>query len=453
MGLTHDLAAFVAETTYGRLPAAAIDVVCLGFTDCVGTMVAGRSDPAVRIAEYVFLPSAGEGDAHLYLGPGRAPAPTAALLNGTAAHVLDYDDVALLGHPSAALVPAILAEAQELDVSGEAMVAAYVAGYEVWAELLSREGKGYRGKGWHPTAVFGSVAAAAACASLRGLTAQDCAHALAIAASRAGGLSANFGSMTKPLHVGQAAQSGVVAARLASAGMTGSSDVFEHPQGFLSAISPSGGPDREAPARDLGVTWRIVERGLSVKRYPVCYGVHRLIDAVLDLRQRHVFDLAEIDEIDVEMSVAQDLMVRHRAPETALQAKFSAEFAMAAALVVGQVGLAELTDAFVQRQDVRDLIARVRRTTHETYDPDLPDYGPHDSVRIRLKDGRLMESDKVRRPRGHVSNPLTSDELRTKFRDCVADAAADDVADGLFDILQRLPALASARNLSLASGI
>jgi len=370
-------------------------------------------------------------------------------MNGMAAHALDYDDVALLGHPSAVLVPAIVAEAEERDVPGTAMIVAYVVGYEVWAELLSREGRGYRAKGWHPTAMFGTVAAAAACASLRGLSAGTTAHALGIAASYASGVAANFGSMTKALHVGKAAQSGILAARLAENGFTASADVLEHPQGFLSAISPSGDPDRDTPANQLGRRWRIVERGLSVKRYPVCYAAHRLIDAMLDLCARSPFDASEVRRIQPFMSRAQDVMLRYKKPQSALEAKFSAESAMAAAVIAGQVGLNEVSDAFVLSAQVQTLMQRVGRKVHEIYDPELPDYAPFDHVSVQLANGAVLNSERIRRPRGHVSNPLTKVELRTKFMDCVSSAISPAIAEFLFDSLQNLPSLPSAKRLAI----
>src|SRR5262249_41974697 len=158
------------------------------------------------------------------------------------------DDVALRGHPSTVLVPAILAEAETLDVSGRDMVTAYVAGYETWAELVRREPGFHHGKGWHPTGIFGAIGAAAACASLRRLDPAKATEAIALGAAQSTGLMANFGTMTNPFHAGRSAHSGVMAARLAAAGFTASEDALEHPQGFLAAVSPAGEVDRESPA-------------------------------------------------------------------------------------------------------------------------------------------------------------------------------------------------------------
>ena len=167
MPLTKDLGQFVAELSPNRLPEKAVRVARMGIIDCIGTMIAGRNEDSVRIMTETLAP--GDGPATLTFGDRKAPAPEAAWINGVAAHALDYDDVALRGHPSTVLVPAILAEAEHLGSSGADMITAYVAGYETWAELFRRDTGLLHQKGWHPTGLYGAVGAAAACAKLRKL--------------------------------------------------------------------------------------------------------------------------------------------------------------------------------------------------------------------------------------------------------------------------------------------
>src|SRR5215467_5160155 len=280
MTLTQDLGHFVAGVSFERLPQGAAAVARLGFTDCIATMIAGAGDPAPQLLRKTLRTTGG--DATLYFTGEHAPAPEAAWINGTAGHALDYDDVASLrGHPSTVLVPAILAEGEALGASGRAMLAAYVAGYETWAELAWRDPGHHHRKGWHPTGIFGPIGAAAACASLRRLDAEGAARAVALAASQSSGVMANFGTMTKPFHAGRSAHSGLMSARLAEVGFTASQDAIEHPQGFLSAVSPAGEVDREAPAQALGSEWKIVEYRLGIKKYPACYCTHRALDAML----------------------------------------------------------------------------------------------------------------------------------------------------------------------------
>src|SRR5215831_6850445 len=226
--LTAELGRFVSELALSDVPSEAQAVAKTGFTDCFAVMIAGAREPVVALVDRELAGRDAAAPASLVPSGEHRNVEDAALVNGVAAHVLDYDDVTLDGHPSAVLVPAILAQGEALGSSGSEMLTAYAAGYEVWAELLAREPIPLHQKGWHPTAVRGTIAAGAACAKLRRLSAQETATALAIASSMAGGLVANFGTLTKCFQVGRAAQSGVLAARLAQAGLTGAADALEH---------------------------------------------------------------------------------------------------------------------------------------------------------------------------------------------------------------------------------
>jgi 2-methylcitrate dehydratase PrpD len=447
MSLTQDLGRFVADVSFERLPAEAVDVARLGFTDTIATMIAGARDPAPQLLRKVLLPTSG-GDATLYFGGERCPAPEAAWINGTAGHALDYDDVASLrGHPSTVLVPAILAEGEALGASGRDMLAAYVAGYETWAELAWRDPGHHHRKGWHPTGIFGPIGAAAACAVLRRLDAQRAAHALALAASQSSGVMANFGTMTKPFHAGRSAHSGLMAARLAEIGFTASQDALEHPQGFLSAVSPAGEVDRETPAHGLGSEWKIVKYRLGIKKYPACYCTHRALDAMLDLLARRPLKPEEIERITVSLSETHSLILRNHQPQTGLEGKFSMEFAMAAAVIARRAGLAEYTDAFVRRPEVQNLMRRVGVETNRNYDPEVSGASVWDQVRVDLADGGSLESEKVGRAKGHADRPLSEAELFEKFRTCLDAGGARVAPQVLFDRLSRLERL-SARELT-----
>jgi 2-methylcitrate dehydratase PrpD len=447
LGLTRALGEFAAGLRPDSIPRAARDIVATGFTDCVGTMIAGRDEAPVRSAAEVFLPSQDTGHSHIAFTSRRAEAPAAAMVNGTAAHVLDFDDVSMRGHPSAVMVPAILAEAEELDCAGEDLVAAYVAGFETWAELNRREPDPLHVEGWHPTAVYGTLAAAAACANLRRLNATQATHAIALAASQASGLTANFGSSSKSFHVGRAASSGLLCARLAAAGATGAEDVLEHPRGFLSAFSPVGRCNRDAVTVPLGSSWRITEHRLSIKRYPVCYAAHRAIDAMIDLRKTVGFDAQAISAIKATIGATQASMLRVESPADVLEAKFSIQFCLAAAALAGNVGFAQLTDEFLKREDIRRLMRCVKIDVDDRVDPDFPNYCPFDLVTVTLGDGAQYVSDPVARAKGHSTRPLAPVELRTKFNDCVGDALAFEARDRLFLSLQDLPSIAAVRRI------
>jgi 2-methylcitrate dehydratase PrpD len=445
VALTRDLGRFAADVSFERLPAEAVEVARVGFIDCIATMIAGAGDPAPQLLRKSLRP--GHGDASLYFSGEMAPAPETAWINGTAGHALDYDDVALRGHPSTVLVPAILAEGEALGASGRDMLAAYIAGYETWAELAWRDPGHHHRKGWHPTGIFGPIGAAAACASLRRLDAERASNALALAASQSSGVMANFGTMTKPFHAGRSAHSGLIAARLAEVGFTASSDALEHPQGFLSAVSPAGEADRETPAQALGSEWKIVKYRLGIKKYPACYCTHRALDAMIELLARHPLRSEEIEQITVSLSDTHSLILRNHRPQTGLEGKFSMEFAMAAAVIARRAGLAEYTDGFVRRPDVQDLMRRVVIETNQNYDPDVSGASVADQIRVDLVAGGRVQSEKVARAKGHPDRPLSEAELFDKFRGCLDAGSAKIAPDVLFERLNHLEDL-SARELT-----
>jgi 2-methylcitrate dehydratase PrpD len=437
--ITRRSADFVAGLQRRDIPDICADAARVGMLDCVGVMIAGAAEQPVAIVASMVTPSL-QNDGAPEIPSGRnLDAPDAALVNGVAAHVLDYDDVAIAGHPSTVLTPAILAEGWTLDASGEDAIAAYVAGYELWAQLLELEPGHLHERGFHPTAVMGTLAAAAACARLQRLDSEKTMHAIAIAASLASGLVANFGTMTKSLHAGRSAQSGVLAARLAARGFTGSPDAIEHRTGFLRAHSPSGTPHVEDGTIDLGQHWRLSEIGINVKRYPTCYATHRSIDAMLGLLQTRPLRADDIRQMTASLSQNHATILRNHAPDTGLAAKFSIEFALAGSVLAGKIGLAELTDDFVRRADVRALMRRVRTEISTDLDPAMSGAARFDQVRIELADGGVIETEEVARATGHPARPLSDAQLYGKFRDCLEAGASDIPAETLFGRLEAMP--------------
>src|SRR3954453_8440343 len=444
MSLTKSLGQFVAELSPNHLPEEAVRVARMGFIDTIGTMIAGRNEDSVRILTETLAPI--DGPATLTFGDRHAPAPEAAWINGTAAHALDYDDVALRGHPSTVLVPAILAEAEALGSSGADMITAYIAGYETWAELFRRDSGLLHQKGWHPTGLYGAVGAAAACAKLRKLDAEKSAVAIALGASQAAGLMSNFGTMTKPFHAGKSAHAGIMAARLAEGGFTANTDALEHPQGFLHAISPTGTEDRNSDCK-AGTDWAILSQGLGIKKYPTCYCTHGAIDCMLDLVASSPIKADDVASVTVSMSDYFATVLRNHQPDTGLAAKFSIEFCMASGIVAQRVGLRELTDDFVQRSDIQALMRKVEIVTTMDYDPDLPGAAPQDQVTVRLSDGRVVAGEPVARATGHPSRPLSERQLYDKFADCLDAGNSPIPADVLFRRLSTIQSI-SARDLT-----
>jgi 2-methylcitrate dehydratase PrpD len=418
MGLTAELGAFIASLDGAAIPEEGVRAVRRGIADCIGVAFAGAAE-AVATHAVAFVSAGAEGEARIWTTGLRARSGDAAFVNATIGHALDFDDTGLDGHPSVVLGPVVLAEAERLGLTWRDTVTAYVAGYETWAELIGRDADKHHGKGWHPTAVFGAVAGAAASARLRGLTAQQAGHALGIAASMAGGLVANFGSHTKPLQVGFAARNGIAAAELAERGVTATHDALESPRGFLAAISPAGKVRLDGAVR-AGVEWQVVEQGLNVKRYPACYGAHRIIDAALALREAHAIDPAQVEEIVARVGRHQAAMLRSSRPQAPLDAKFSAEYVIACALARGHVDLADFDERAVLRDDVQQLLRRVRVEAVDEPDALEPLFSVEDRLSVRMKNGDRFEAEPVRRALGHASRPIGEAELRAKFMACAA---------------------------------
>lgn len=448
--ITRKAAEFVAGFDAGAAPPEALHAARIGIVDCIGVMLAGAREPAVELAATIATPVPGSNEAPRAVNGVSYGAPDAALVNGVAAHVLDFDDVALAGHPSTVLAPAILAEGHVVGASGREAIEAYLAGYELWAHLAELEPGHLHDRGFHPTAVMGTLATAAAAARLHRLSPDQTTHALAIAASLAAGLVANFGSMTKSLHAGRTAQSGIQAARLAKAGYTGSTDAMEHRTGFLKAFSPSGAPGLEADAFRIGEEWLAARYGVNIKRYPTCYATHRAIDAMLGLVEEHDLGEGDIGTIHVHTGVTQRLMLRNSRPQTGLAAKFSMEFAMASAVIARSVGLRELTDEFVSRADVQAMLERVEVTVSEDKaGADLP-VAPYDLVWVTLRDGTVHRHAPVEHARGSWARQLTREELEAKFTDCASLLLPREQVEALFEKLYRIEEIGDLRELSLA---
>ena len=215
----------------------------------------------------------------------------------------------------------------------------------------------------------------------------------------------------------------------------------------MSAVSPKGEADRETPPHALGTEWKIAKYGLGIKKYPACYCTHRALDAMLDLLARHPLKPEEIERITVSLSETHSLVLRNHRPQTGLEGKFSMEFAMAAAVIAGKAGLAEYTDAFVQRPEVQHLMRRVAIETNTDYDPEVSGASVWDQVRVDLVAGGSLESERVRRAKGHADRPLSEAELYEKFSLCLDAGHSRVTPEVLFDRLKHLEDL-SARQLT-----
>ncbi len=412
-----DLCEFIV---HAAPPAAAHGAAARAVLDTVGVMLAGASEPAARIVQRVIA-NEGNGACRI-LGTGFiASATNAALANGTAAHALDFDDMCFvsLAHPSAPLVAAVLAAGELVHASGRALLDAYIVGFELEGRLGRAMNPRHYQRGWHCTSTLGTIGTAAAAARLLGLDATAAGHAVCIAASEASGLKENFGTMVKPLHAGLAARNGVLAARLAQAGMTAGVDALQGAQGFLVAMDGERDPKAFGDfTADLGSRWEILETGITVKLYPSCAATHPMLDALLDLKRRERFSADEVSEIQIGVDAITPTVLIHDRPATGLQAKFSMPFCAAAAIVYGRVGI----DTFDERQLQDPSMTAVRDRVAMQVDPTLDASAPpltQARVAVRLRDGRVLSAS-ANGARGYPERPASDDELGTKFLSCAA---------------------------------
>ena len=414
--------------------------------DTVGVILAGVSEPASAIVRQVV--EAEGGDACGVFGTSvRASMSGAALANGTAAHALDYDDMCFvsLAHPSAPLVPAILAAAESEGLNGRALLGAYVVGFEIEARLGQLMNPRQYQRGWHCTSTLGTIGSAAAVSRLLGLDAVAAGHALAIAASQASGLKENFGTMVKPLHAGLAARNGVLAALLARSGMTASDLALDGPQGFLRAMDSQGDALADAIA-DLGERWEILDTGITVKLYPSCAGTHPSLDAILDLRRREGFAADDVERIDIDVdSIVPTILIYDR-PATGLESKFSLPFCAAAAVVFGRVGIDTFEAQTVTNPEVTSLMARVTMRVDPVLDHGAPAL-THARVHITLRDGRVLRQDALG-ARGYPERPATDAELDAKFLACASGALPSAAAERALAAVRRIEALDDIRTLT-----
>jgi 2-methylcitrate dehydratase PrpD len=298
------------------------------------------------------------------IGGGFKTSPyLAALVNGTVGHSLDYEYIAtsLIGHPSVFLVPPILAIGEMVGTSGEDVLAAYIIGYETACHIAKPILQSHYVQGWHSTATFGTLGAAASVARLLNLNTYQVRETLGIAASMAGGLRQNFGTMTKPLHAGVAAAHGIQAAHLAQAGFTADDSIIEAPLGFARVFGHDEEVDWAEVSKGLGKTFFITgAEGLSIKPYPSCGFTHGVIDAALDIRSEQAISSADIAEVELGVSPFDKQILIHHRPRTDLEGKFSLEYCVAQALLSGEVRLKHFTDEAVTEPQVKSLKEKMK---------------------------------------------------------------------------------------------
>jgi 2-methylcitrate dehydratase PrpD len=437
--LEATLAAFVTDLRYDDVPEAARTTIERAFVDTVGVTLAGSvADAGARVRR--LATSAGTGETTLLGTDETASLTDAVLANGTAGHALDYDDLswAMDGHPSVPLVAPALAIGESVDASGADLVTAFAAGFEAECYVAEPVSPTHYEQGWHPTSTFGTFGATATAASLLGLDGVETRQALSIAASMPAGLKRNFGTMTKPLHAGLAGRSGVTAALLARDGFTADDAAISGDRGFWDRYAEG----RERVSDPPGTPWRLLDTGISIKAYPCCYFTHTSVALAAELGDEYGLTPDAIERVETTTSRGAGDALVHPDPETGLEAKFSMEYALAAALVFDRVGLAAFEPAAIEDTEVQHV--RDRASFH--VDDSLPYKSNHARVVVETTSGERYER-VLEEPPGTPANPLSESALKTKFLACATRVLDRPAAADAFDALRTLRSQERVRDL------
>jgi len=437
--LLGQLAQHVLAFDKRQLTKASIAQAKVCILDAIGVTLAGYPEPCTQILLKTAGVATAPGPALIFGTALRTSALDAALINGTASHALDFDDFSGImgGHHSVPLVSTLFALAEERGCTGEDLIAAYVIGVEVQVRLARAVNFHHYDKGWHPTTTLGIFGTAAAACHLIKLDLPRTTMALCIAASLAGGLKANFGTMTKPLHVGQCCRNGLLAAVLAEAGFDAAPDALEHHQGFLNVYNGPGTFDIGKLFAGWGQPWEIEAKSIGLKQFPCCGSTHPAVNMALRLRREERLSAADIASIEI---LPHGRRLRHTDtphPQTSLEAKFSVQYVVARALHSGILRLKHFEgDAHLEPEIVRLLNLTTASPHPEMADDSVEQWGAE--VVVTLKDGSRV----ARRIENLVGrggdDPMSSSELWDKFSDCAARSLPREQIAPLFERLETL---------------
>lgn len=443
-GATAAISSLVANLRFDDIPQSVLAKAKGSILDALGVTLAGSATDSLGILRDYAAEVGREGAATVIGTPLRLAPSLAALVNGMAGHVDDFDDtlrssVTALDkgsiHPTAPIFAAVLAVGEARGIGGREALAAYLAGVEAVSRIADALGERHFRSGFHNTATCGALGAAVAAARALGLPRAGVATALGIAASGAAGLRDNFGTMMKPYHEGAAARTGVTAAELAARGFTASETILEASRGFFSAYGD--GYDPAWLDRPLGEPWVFDCPGVWIKPYPSGMRTHPGMSAMAALRAEYRLAPSDVESIRVRTNRSVHNTLLHHQPETGLQGKFSMEYCLAAVLAEGRASLDAFTDAQVGRADLQELL---RRVDYAAYDPAQAQAEGYNNVttllELRLRDGRTLTA-RANSCKGSGDDPMSYEEIAAKVTDAAVfrgwtpagmDALAETVA-------------------------
>lgn len=447
MSTTERVAKFIVETRLENIPDHVVNAAKTSIKDTVGVSLAASPEPVAKfITDYVRGMS--ESGPATVIGKGlKTTPPCAALANGTIGHALDFDDTnwSMFGHTSVAVLPAALAQGEAQGVSGRDVLEAYIIGFEVASKLGAGMHPAVYNNGWHPTSILGTMGAAAAAARLRGMDVEQVCLTLGCAASQASGVRSNFGTMTKPLHAGLAAEAGVRAAGLVAAGLTANSEILDAPIGYCVAFSGKGNYRLDDITDKLGEPYVFETPGNNLKPYPCCMSSHASIDALRDLIDEENLSADGVERIDLELMAPNMSNLSYHSPKTGLQGKFSAEYTLTRMLLDGALKLDTFTDEAVNDPVAQETMKKIHVRLAEKAEWETGKARPI-TMTLQTKDGRTLEK-RANISRGNAGWPLTEEEVHTKFRDCAGVTLELDKVEKSLSILCQLEKLSDIREL------
>jgi len=447
MQATAVLSEFASKTRLADISAEAIAATKRHILDCTGVALAACVEPPGRIVLEITREQGGKPTASVVGSDLCTSVVAAAWANGALAHLLDFDDTGF-SHPTACILPAVLAMAEEKGASGAAVVAAVCVGLEVF-ERMSSSGRQhehvFRRRGFHPTSLYGCSAAAAGAGSIVGLNPKQMGVALGLAAANAGGLTQHFGTWGKGIHAGNAARAGVTAVLLARKDYVADPAGLEGEYGFYSAFHGDGNYDFSKMANGLGTHWSIVDPGLTVKRYPCCGGNLRALDAAEALVRENNIRIEDVERLEVD--VHPDLLdiVRFHKPTDGFRGKFSIDYVLAAMLLDHRVDLDSFSDDYCRAPRMRAALEKVRVNQHADWPNDAA-ARRRSPVTIAMKDGRTFTKS-VEKVRGSPGNPMTRDELVDKYRSCASRVLKRELLERSIVALETLETLPAVKGL------
>ena len=453
MSFATELSNKIRSLQFNTLSADAVHWAKVGILDTVGVTIAGAQEDATRIV--LGVSGSASGPSLVFGHARRIGALDAALVNGTASHALDFDDCnnTLGGHPSAPILPALFALADETGATGKDFIAAYVAGFETECKLSMVVNFYQYTRGWHPTTTIGVFGSAAACAHLLKLSVEQTATALSIAASLAAGVKSNFGTMTKPLHVGHCARSGLFAALLARDGFTAGATAFEHKQGYFEVFNGAGNYDASRALPAWANPLDITRPGIAIKSYPCCGSTHPAIDCMLELVNQHNLKPEQVARIDSWTHTRRLEHTNRPDPQSYLDAKFSVQYTLARALKDRTVKLEHFEGDNWKDPATRALLPKIHVApyTTEQFPPDNH-FGAE--VKVTLTDGRVVSTKTDQALGRSVDKPLPADMLKAKFDNCAARALSTDNVARLYAAIQDFENAQDVREIAaLAAGM